>query len=506
MTERAFCVLLAVSVCCIAQIPKEFEVVSVKPQAPGDTRGSIGPSPGAFIANGIPLKILIEIAYRVKDFQISGGPEWIETDHWDVSAKAPAGFIPTGQQMQPMMQALLADRFRLKLHRETRELSAFALVVGKGGPKLTASTFADSRISIGHGIFTGQKIDMAGLADALARESDRTIVDQTGLSGEYDVTLKWSPDAADPDPAAVPLFTAIQEQLGLKLEATKAPVEILVIDSVQKSNGELTMKKGLFIAGLLAAVMAAQGVKSFDIVSIKPNPDGHGLDAGTQPGGRYTARNVPVMFLLTEAFGVKAYQISGATKGLDEDGNTGYRREGRRFESAEQRATQAAAAADAGGSLPTEVSQGDERISRLLAGSGQERVEVFRRQQYSCLGIAQRFFESRQGKYDRAQGTDVRSGQTAGRYGRPHCDRNNTGLKGNYDFKLDWSTSRTRRTTYCRLCSSHVQEQLGLKLVSVKKAPVEVIVVDRASAKQLRTDVTKSGIGSLPLRGELCEF
>ena len=236
MTERAFCVLLAISVCCIAQIPKEFEVASVKPQAPGDTRGSIGPSPGAFIANGIPLKILIEIAYRVKDYQISGGPDWIETDHWDVSAKARAGFIPTGQQMQPMLQALLADRFRLKLHRETRELPAFALVVGRGGPKLTASTFTDSRISIGHGIFTGQKIDMAGLADALARESDRTIVDQTGLNGEYDITLKWSPDAADPDPAAVPLVTAIQQQLGLRLEATKAPVEILVIDSVQKAS------------------------------------------------------------------------------------------------------------------------------------------------------------------------------------------------------------------------------------------------------------------------------
>jgi uncharacterized protein (TIGR03435 family) len=236
MTERAFCVLLVVAVCCIAQVPTEFEVASVKPQAPGDTRGSIGPSPGAFIAYGIPLKVLIEIAYHVKDYQISGGPEWIGTDHYDVSAKAPAGFIPTGQQMQPMLQALLADRFHLKLHRETRELPAFALVVGKGGPKLTASTFADSRISIGNGIFTGQKIDMAGLADALAMESDRTIVDRTGLAGQFDVTLKWNPDAADQDLSTTSLFTAIQEQLGLRLEATKAPVEILVIESVQKAS------------------------------------------------------------------------------------------------------------------------------------------------------------------------------------------------------------------------------------------------------------------------------
>ena len=236
MTERAVCVLLAMSVWCIAQIPKEFEVASVKPQAPGDTRVSIQPSPGGFIANGVPLKLLIEIAYRVKDYQISGGPDWIESDHYDVSAKAPAGFIPTGQQMQPMLQALLADRFRLKLHRETRELPAFLLVVNKGGPKLTASTKPDSRISVGHGIFTAQKIDMAGLADALATESDRTIVDQTGLAGEYDVTLKWTPDATDQDPAATSLFTAIQEQLGLRLESAKAPVEILVIDSAQKAS------------------------------------------------------------------------------------------------------------------------------------------------------------------------------------------------------------------------------------------------------------------------------
>jgi len=237
MTERAFCVLLALAVCCVAQIPTEFEVASVKPQAPGDTRGSIAPSPGAFIAYGIPLKILIEIAYHVKDYQISGGPDWIETDHYDVSAKAPEGFIPTGKQLQPMLQALLADRFQLKLHRETRQLPAFALVVGKGGPKLTASTSADSRISIGRGIFTGQKTNIAGLADALAMGSDRAIVDQTGLSGEFDITLKWNPDATDQDPSAVSLFTAIQQQLGLKLEATKAPVEILVIDRVQKASG-----------------------------------------------------------------------------------------------------------------------------------------------------------------------------------------------------------------------------------------------------------------------------
>ena len=236
MPERAFCVLLAVSVCCIAQIPKKFEVASVKLQAPGDTRGSIGPSPGGFIANGIPLKVFIEIAYRVKDYQIVGGPHWIDTDHYDVSAKAPEGFIPTGEQMQPMLQALLADRFGLKLHRETREMPAFALVVAKGGPKLTATTKPDNRISVAHGFFTGQKIDMAGLADALEMGSDRAIVDQTGLSGQYDVTLKWNPDATDPDPSAVPLVTAIQEQLGLKLEATKAPVEVLVIDSVEKAS------------------------------------------------------------------------------------------------------------------------------------------------------------------------------------------------------------------------------------------------------------------------------
>jgi uncharacterized protein (TIGR03435 family) len=239
MTARIIWTVLLGAFFAVAQVPTQFEVASVKPQAPGDTRGSIQPSPGAFIANGIPLKLLIEIAYRLKDFQITGGLSWIDTDKYDISARAAAGVIPTHQEMQSMLQALLADRFGLKVHRETREMPAFALTVNKGGPKLAQPAATDPPepfVSIGNGILTGRRMNMPGLADALSSESDRIVLDRTELSGDYDLTLKWNPDASAQDTSSVSLFTAIQEQLGLRLEATKAPVEVLVIDSVQKAS------------------------------------------------------------------------------------------------------------------------------------------------------------------------------------------------------------------------------------------------------------------------------
>jgi uncharacterized protein (TIGR03435 family) len=239
MTARRSLAVLLLAVCGFGQVPKEFEVASVKPQAPDDTRGSIQPSPGAFIANGIPLNVLIQIAYRLKDFQITNAPGWAHTDKFDVTARAPAGFIPTHQEMQPMLQALLADRFGLKVHHETREMPAFALTVNKGGPKLAQPAATDPPeplVSIGHGIIMGKRMNMPGLADALSNDSDRIVVDRTGLSGDYDLTLKWNPDASAQDSTAVTLVTAIQEQLGLKLESVKAPVDVLVIDSVSKPS------------------------------------------------------------------------------------------------------------------------------------------------------------------------------------------------------------------------------------------------------------------------------
>ena len=235
------------------------------------------------------------------------------------------------------------------------------------------------------------------------------------------------------------------------------------------------MKKGLFMAGLLAVVLAAQGLKSFDIVSIKPNPDGHGLDAGTQPGGRYTARNVPMMFLLTEAFGVKAYQISGAVKGLDED----------RYD--------IVAKANFSGELS------NVQLKPLLQAMLVDRFQLkFHRETkefpvYSLVvGKSGPKFSADNNilvseslnvssNHGRASMTGRKvsmsdlARQLGDMAGRTVID--NTGLKGDYDLKLDWAPLEAEDDALPSIFAA-VQEQLGLKLVSVKKAPVELIVIE----------------------------
>jgi uncharacterized protein (TIGR03435 family) len=235
------------------------------------------------------------------------------------------------------------------------------------------------------------------------------------------------------------------------------------------------MKNFLFIAGLLAVVLAAQSVKSFDIVSIKPNPDGHGLDAGAQPGGRYTARNVPVMFLLTEAFGVKAYQISGATKGLDEDrydivakANVSYELSNEqlkpllqamlvdRFQMKFHTETKEFPVYSlvTGKSGPKFAADNNILVSKSLNLSSNHGKATMTGRKVSMSDLAKHL------------------GDMAGR-----TVIDNTGLKGDYDFKLDWSTSDAADDVLPSVFIA-VQEQLGLKLVSVKKATVEVIVVE----------------------------
>jgi bla regulator protein BlaR1 len=235
-----------------ARAPAQFEVASVKRHPTEDSSGGIAPHPGRFDAIGVPLKLLIQIAYGLKDHQVLGGPGWIDSERYDVFAKAADGTNPSRKEMQPMLQALLAERFGLKTHRETRELPAFGLLVAKGGPKLAQHhpkppgiagdehPFSDKgsgpMVSEGHGVLMAQQTNMQGLAYALGVQSGREVIDRTGLGGDFDFTLKWNPEMAEQDPAAVSLFTAIQEQLGLKLESTKAPVDVLVIDGVKRPS------------------------------------------------------------------------------------------------------------------------------------------------------------------------------------------------------------------------------------------------------------------------------
>jgi uncharacterized protein (TIGR03435 family) len=188
---------------------------------------------------------LLMTAYQVEPWQISGGPVWMETDRFNIVANAPGESAPTPEQVRQMLRTLLADRFQLKVHREKREGPVYALVVDKKGPKLTPSTASDSTFSAGGGAravrLTFQKQTMEYLALQLSNSGGlgREVLDKTGLTGSYDFQLNWAagqdgnppPDSNEPG-----LFTALEEQLGLKLEPQKGLVELLIIDHAEKPS------------------------------------------------------------------------------------------------------------------------------------------------------------------------------------------------------------------------------------------------------------------------------
>ncbi len=247
-----------------AQAPKQFEVASIKPSDPNGHGVRVEMSPGGRITlSGVTVKFLMQQAYGVKDFQITGGPNWIGSEKYDISAKAEGEGDVTPEQLKPMMQGLLADRFKLTLHRETKELPVYALVVGKNGPKLKESAPEEdggapegrrkggTMIRMSRGQITGQRMSMEMLANQLSNRLSRDVLDKTGLKGSYDFTLEFTPEgtqsmgpreggggeaAPPPDSAAPSIFTAVQEQLGLKLESQKGPVELLVLDHIEKAS------------------------------------------------------------------------------------------------------------------------------------------------------------------------------------------------------------------------------------------------------------------------------
>jgi len=278
-----------------------FEVASVKPTKPGDDRSGLAFQPGGrFTANNLSLRQLIGFAYGaarpLPEFQILGGPNWIGTDRFDILAKAerdtaePGAASPAAsgganippQVLRLMLQALLADRFQLKVHSESRELPIYALVMSsvdrKIGSRLRPSTadcaalFAARRAARGNGPpqgpppeerplcgirvapgnMSGGTIALSQLTNALSGFVDRVVLDRTALSGTFDLDLQWTPDQSanpslatlrggspPPPPTDGPsLFAALQEQLGLRLESTKGPVDIVVIEGAERPKGD----------------------------------------------------------------------------------------------------------------------------------------------------------------------------------------------------------------------------------------------------------------------------
>lgn len=264
--------------------PKSFEVISIKRSNTNESHRALTISPGGrFTATDTTLKGLIMMAYNVGPDRLSGATGWMESERFDVIATAPEGAIkgsvgrqgqwtgPNGQsakwtslsantegsrRIREMLQSLLSDRFQLKLHRETKELPVYDLVVAKEGPKLHESKSENLHMQAGGGIgdLSFQGTPMSTLATTLTWMTGRPVLDKTGLSGNYDFTLNWTPDENQmqtlrggsggagnnltpaSEPSGPSLFTAVQEQLGLRLVPTKGPVEVFIVDHAEKPS------------------------------------------------------------------------------------------------------------------------------------------------------------------------------------------------------------------------------------------------------------------------------
>jgi len=231
-----------------------FEVATIKPSDP-NRRGKLFTVRGADVLTiNTTMEDLLCEAYNVHPRQIIGAPAWFDTEKFDVTGRPDVPGQPNIDQMRLLMQKLVIDRLQLKFHREKKELTVYAITVGKTGIKFSKSDRDPNGLP---GLFFGgpgtnlrvTNATMAQVAGTMQAALERPVVDQTGLTGKYDFVLKWTPDetqfrsfggAPPPPPANVDappdLFTAIQEQLGLKLESTKAPVEVIVIDHVEKPS------------------------------------------------------------------------------------------------------------------------------------------------------------------------------------------------------------------------------------------------------------------------------
>jgi uncharacterized protein (TIGR03435 family) len=232
--------------------PPSFEAATVRANKSGETRMAVDfQAGGRFSATNVPLKILIALAYHVRPEAVTGGPGWLGSDRFDIVAKALQ--TTSSDEIRRMLQTLLAEQFKLKLHTDQKIMPAYALLPGKTGPKLQPSSepalLTDQRCRPGDANAGQRQVEcehmtMALFADTLQelapREIDAPVVDQTGVQGTYSFNLVWAPavlgDPANPlDPAAGPtLFEALDSQLGLRLQSKKLPLAVIVIDRVER--------------------------------------------------------------------------------------------------------------------------------------------------------------------------------------------------------------------------------------------------------------------------------
>jgi uncharacterized protein (TIGR03435 family) len=247
-----------------------FEVVSVKANKSDSGMIRIMAKLDGYAASNLSLKMLVQSAYGIREDLISGAPSWADSARFDIDAKVAGSDVDALKKLSPeqrrlLLQPLLADRFKLKIHTETKQLPVYEIVLAKGGSKLKEATPGDTyangikghdgpggggMMRFGPGQLTAQAVPLTTLANMLSQQLHRTVLDKTGLTGKYDLELTWTPEQgadpmfkgaegspqrgdAAPDSSGPSIFTALQEQLGLKLQSAKGPVETLVIDHVE---------------------------------------------------------------------------------------------------------------------------------------------------------------------------------------------------------------------------------------------------------------------------------
>ncbi len=222
----------------------KFEVASIRANHSGSTGSNLAPPTGnRFTASNVYVKMLLRVAYNVQDFQIVDAPGWTDTDRFDIQATANLNNV-SRDEYRTMLQTLLTERFQLNAHRETRDTPVFILTIASGGAKLKESVCAKDAAPKAcqtggyndRGYMKGHFIPISELASVLETSVGRLIVDRTNLPGKYEIELKWTPSLAADDLTGPSLTTAIEEQLGLKLQSGKGPVSMLVIDHVQRPS------------------------------------------------------------------------------------------------------------------------------------------------------------------------------------------------------------------------------------------------------------------------------
>jgi uncharacterized protein (TIGR03435 family) len=224
--------------------PPAFEAVSIKPNVSGSGNVSVTTTRGQLMGTNIPVRMLVRMAHGVQDFQVVDLPDWAENSRYDVTAR---GANEPGEPFRARLRQMLVDRFGAQITRGARELPIYALVVnrpGTLGPSLKTTSIEDCTpqgsgcgTSINNRVVRATAVEMASLAVTLASFVGRTVIDRTGLSGRYDAQLSWTSDprgGAAPGDDGPSIFTAVQEQLGLKLDAQRGPVDVVIVSRLER--------------------------------------------------------------------------------------------------------------------------------------------------------------------------------------------------------------------------------------------------------------------------------